>query len=297
MALGIISTIMLSEKANIESYVENLDKAEFLAVLKFLLVTVIVLPVLPNQEYTNFKLNPTRIWQIVILVSTIGFVGYFLTKKLGSRYGLWLSGLLGGIVSSTAVSIAAGRIAQNEPTRTGHALQASLLASSVMYLRILIIVWLVNPSILPLLSWKLPILSVIGIALSFKFAANGKTEDEPSVSTLQNPFEIRPAMYFAVVFVVLSVVTVLIKTSFGSMGLFLLSAIVGVTDIDPYILSLISHTQNVEAYIATAMLVAMMSNTIVKGIYFGFLAKTARAETYWRFGVWALLHLPIILFF
>ena len=93
MSLAIISTILLSEKAGLENFVERLDKSEFLAVLKFLLVTVIILPVLPNNDYSQFKLNPTRIWQIVIMVSTIGFVGYFLSKKFGSKLGLWLSGL------------------------------------------------------------------------------------------------------------------------------------------------------------------------------------------------------------
>jgi uncharacterized membrane protein (DUF4010 family) len=120
MSLGIISTILLSEKAGLDNFVDKLDKSEFLAVLKFLLVTVIILPVLPNRDYTQFHLNPTRIWQIVILVSTIGFVGYFLSKKFGSRLGLWLSGLLGGIASSTAVSIAAARIAKNDPGKQRH---------------------------------------------------------------------------------------------------------------------------------------------------------------------------------
>jgi len=146
MALGIIGTVLLSEKAEFGHYVERLDKAEFLAVLKFMLITLIVLPVLPNQDFTQFKLNPSRIWQIVILVSSIGFVGYFLSKRLGSKVGLWLSGLLGGIVSSTAVSVAAGRIAQRSPEQSENALQASLLASSVMYPRTLALVAIINPA-------------------------------------------------------------------------------------------------------------------------------------------------------
>lgn len=109
MALGIISTMLLSEKAEIEKQVEALNKTEFLAVLEFLLVTFIILPVLPDEAYTQFNLRPRSIWQIVVIVSSIGFVGYWLSKRFGSRVGLWLSGLLGGIVSSTAVTIALGR--------------------------------------------------------------------------------------------------------------------------------------------------------------------------------------------
>jgi len=111
-ALGIVATLLLSEKAELEHYIEKLDKSEFLAVIKFLIVTLIILPALPDKAYTQFNLNPYRIWQIVILVSSIGFVGYFLMKKFGEKIGLALSGLLGGIASSTAVSIAMGNIAK-----------------------------------------------------------------------------------------------------------------------------------------------------------------------------------------
>ena len=117
MAVGVLNTILLSEKSSLETWVEKLDRAEFLATLKFLLITLIVLPVLPDQAYTRYELNPTHIWEIVILVSTIGFVGYFLSKRLGDRIGLWLSGLLGGVVSSTAVTVAVGRAAQTVPER------------------------------------------------------------------------------------------------------------------------------------------------------------------------------------
>lgn len=296
MALGIISTILLSEKAEIEKLVERLDKSEFLAVLKFLLVTVIILPVLPDREYTPFKLNPTRIWQIVIMVSTIGFVGYFLTKKFGSKVGLWLSGVLGGIVSSTAVSVAAGRMAQNAPERSASALQASLLASSVMYFRILVFLWIINPAFLPLLWWKLLALAAIGIAMVFFSKAPRADAEAIATPSLQNPFEIRPAVLFAVLFVMLSVTTVLVKNAFGNAGVLLLSGFVGVTDITPFVLSLVHRgAAPVETVLLSAIIVAMLSNTLLKGVYFGMLAKTVRQEAFWKYGVWAFLHVPFIL--
>jgi uncharacterized membrane protein (DUF4010 family) len=263
MSLGIISTILLSEKAGLDSFVDRLDKSEFLAVLKFLLVTVIILPVLPNQEYTQFKLNPTRIWQIVIMVSTIGFVGYFLTKKFGNKLGLWLSGLLGGIASSTAVSIATARIAKNHPEKSGNALQASLLASSVMYLRILTLIWLINPVFVGFLWWKMVILSAIGGFMLIGIKSTHATANGTDETTLQNPFEIRPAMMFGIIFVSLSVITILAQRAFGSAGLLALSAITGVTDIDPFILSLVHQTASPEHLAVSAIIIAAMSNTIV----------------------------------
>jgi uncharacterized membrane protein (DUF4010 family) len=295
LALGVVNLILLTEKAELESYVERLDKAEFLAVIKFLLVTVIILPVLPNEDYTQFELNPVRIWEIVIMVSSIGFVGYFLSKKFGSKLGLWFSGMLGGIVSSTAVSIAVGRIAQNNPDQSGNALQASLLASSIMYLRILALISIVNPAFTPHLIWKLPLLAAMGALLSVGTASRTPPGERNSVPPPQNPFEIRPAVLFAAVFALLSIITKLVTKAFGTTGLLALSALVGVTDIDPYILSLVRQTTTVEPIMISGMLIAMMSNTIIKGVYFGTLSKHARKQTMLRYLAWALLHVPLIL--
>jgi uncharacterized membrane protein (DUF4010 family) len=295
MALGVVNAILLSEKAMLETYVERLNKVEFLATLKFLLVTVIILPVLPNQEYTYFRLNPTRIWQMVILVSSIGFVGYFLSKKFGERVGLWLSGLLGGIVSSTALTLSVGRIAQKDPDRASSALQASLLASSVMYIRILVLIWVINFSFVPLLWWRLVLLALVGTALSIRINAKAPAPGGAMVSGLQNPFEIRPAMLFAVLFVFLSVATVLVKQTVGSAGILVLSALVGVSDIDPFILSVVQVPETGMQVVCSAIIVAMMSNTVAKAVYFSVLAPSARRSALWRYAVWTVIHVPFVL--
>jgi uncharacterized membrane protein (DUF4010 family) len=297
LALGVVQIILLSEKSELESYVERLDKGEFLAVLKFLLLTLIILPLVPDREYTQFKLNPTRIWEIVIIVSSIGFIGYALSKRLGAKLGLSFSGMLGGIVSSTAVSIAVGRIAQQDEEKSAAALQASLLASSVMYLRILALVAILNPAFTPYLAWRLLALAAIGGLLSIRVARGKAFDTENSVSPSQNPFEIRPALVFATLFTLLSVITELVTRAFGNVGLLALSAIVGVSDIDPYILSLVRGSGAVKPVLVSAILIAAMSNTVIKGVYFGLLAKAARKETFLRYFSWALLHIPFIALF
>nr|MBN2276544.1 MgtC/SapB family protein [candidate division Zixibacteria bacterium] len=295
MALGIIATFLLSEKAQIEDYVESLDKAEFLAVVKFLIVTLIILPVLPNQEYTQFNLNPRHIWQIVVLVSSLGFAGYFLSKKFGDRIGLKLSGILGGIVSSTVITITAGRIARKTPEQSGDALQASILAGSVMYLRILVLIWIIKPEFVTHIWLKLVILAAVGVALALFIKKPVSFGQKPIVKSPPNPFEIKPALIFASLFVFLTVVTMLIRRFYGAAGLLVLAGITGVTDIDPFILSLVNNAAAFQALLLKAIIVSMMSNTIMKGIYFGYLAREIRGETAWRYGLWALLHLPVIL--
>ena len=297
MALGVVNTMLLSEKARLETFVERLDKSEFLAMLKFLLVTVIILPVLPDQEYTWFRLNPAAIWKIVILVSTLGFVGYVFSKKLGDRVGLWLSGLLGGIVSSTAVTIAAGRMAQKEPQRARAALQASLLAGSIMYMRVLVLVAIVSPAFVQLAWWKFTLLAVVGVVLAVSVKPDGVARSQTQSPELQNPFEITPALIFAALFVIFSIITTVVKKWAGDAGIIALASVVGVTDIDPFILSMIQGTGQGMSLVLAAIIVAMMSNTIVKGVYFSVLLPAHRKETLVRYGLWCLLHLPLILLF
>ena len=295
MALGVVSAMLLSEKAELEAYVEQLDRAELLAVIKFILVTAIILPVLPDQEYTRFRINPTRIWQIVILVSSVGFVGYFLSKRFGTRLGLWLSGLLGGMVSSTAVTIALGRIAQKHPERAGSALQASLLAASMMYIRVLVLVGVLNASVVPALWWRLLLLSAIGMLLSIGIRTPGVAPEDGEDAKLQNPFELRPAVLFAGLFVLLSVVTGLLRTALGDSGVLLLSALVGVVDVDPFVLSLIQTAGSGLRIVVSAIIVAVMSNTVAKGLYFSILAPAARSQAWWRYALWSVLHLPLVI--
>ncbi|MGD1044942.1 MAG: MgtC/SapB family protein [Bacteroidota bacterium] len=295
MALGVMNTMLLSEKAMLESYVERLSKVEFLAAIKFILVTVIILPVLPNHEFTQFHLNPFKIWQIVIVVSTLGFVGYLLEKKFGSKLGLWMSGIFGGIVSSTAVTLSMGHMAKKNPSHSSSALQATLLASSITYLRTLALIWFINASFLPNLWPRLVFLSITGIVLSLKMFRTEQPASESEMSELQNPFEIRPAIGFAIMFVILSIVTGFVKSTVGNSGLLAVSAIVGVSDITPFILSVVQGSDGSVHIFTSAIIFALMSNTIAKAIYFGYLSPTTRKETALKYSIYAILHIPFII--
>ena len=295
MALGVMNTMLLSEKAMLESYVERLSKVEFLATVKFILVTVIILPVLPNHEFTQFNINPFKIWQIVIIVSTLGFVGYLLEKKFGSKLGLWMSGIFGGIVSSTAVTLSVGRMARNNPARGSTALQAALLASSVTYLRTFVLIWFINDSFLPNLWLRFIILSLVGIVLSIRMFKKESPVLESVMPEMQNPFEIRPAIGFALLFILLSVVTGLVKTTMGNSGLLGLASVVGVSDITPFILSIVQGSDGTMHLFTSAIILALMSNTIAKGIYFVSLSPTTRKEAILKYSIYAILHIPFVI--
>jgi uncharacterized membrane protein (DUF4010 family) len=296
MALGIVNTILLSEKAALESYVERLSKVEFLAAVKFLLVTVIIYPVLPNKDFTQFNINPIKIWQIVIIVSTLGFVGYLLEKRFGKKVGLWLSGILGGIVSSTAITISMGRMAKMNADRAEGALQATLLASSVSYLRMLVLIWFISPLMFHALALKFFIITLGGILLSLKMFHNEQVVKEAEITELQNPFEIKPAVVFGILFVAISVATGFVKATIGNSGILGLSVLVGLTDVTPFIMTLSNSAGEINTVFTAAIILAMMSNTIAKAFYFGALSTTNRKETAIKYGILALLHIPMLLF-
>lgn len=295
MTIGVVNTILLSEKAMLESYVDRLSKVDFLAVVKFVLVTVIILPVLPNQEFTQFHINPARVWQVII-VSSLGFAGYLLEKQFGEKVGLWLAGILGGIVSSTAVTVSMGRMAQAKPERAESSLQAALLACSVACLRILVLVWFINPGLSKALVQPFLIISLGGFLLSVRMFRKDEAPPEAVISDLQNPFEIRPAIVFGILFVLLSVITELVRIQLGESGIIALSAIVGVTDVTPFIMTLTQSPEGVSRLFVAAAILAMMSNTIAKGTYFGVLSKANRKETALKYSILALIHVPFILF-
>jgi uncharacterized membrane protein (DUF4010 family) len=295
IAMAVINTLLLSEKSALESYVERLDRAEFLATLKFLLVTVAIYPFLPNTDYTAYHLNPARTWLIVVLVSAIGFVGYILTRKLGSRAGLPLSGLMGGIASSTAVSVAAGRIAGANAAHVGPALQASLLASSVMYIRLLVLIVVLGSGHAVGMDVRLLALALAGflLALTVRTHNGGAGDDKAEMPMIQNPVEIRVALLFALLFVGLKVAADLARAHFGQMGVLALGTLAGLVDVDPFVLSMVQNPPAARLAMQ-AILLAVMMNTVAKGCYFAVLSRTNRQRTLWRYGLWAGLHVPLL---
>lgn len=295
ISLGVVCALLLSEKADLEKVVLQLDQVEFLAVIKFLLVTLVILLAMPDTPYTAFQINPRKVWWVVVMVSTVGFVGYFLEKKFGDGKGLWLSGILGGIVSSTAVSIAAGRIAQQSPERGRTALRASLLASCMLYPRVLALLWILRPEYFWMLWWRLALLGLVGLALAMLMKMPAAPPDGNGMQGPQNPFEIRPALLFAALFIGLSILTQIVTGLYGKSGLLGLAAVMGVTDIDPFILSLAQQLGPAQAIVPAAILLAIMSNTMVKGVYFGSLVRGERSNALARFGIWAALHAPLAL--
>jgi len=165
----------------------------------------------------------------------------------------------------------------------------------VMYIRLLVLLAVVSPALVPVIWWRLTALAGAGLLLTLGRSGVETGEAAGDDLHLQNPFELKPALIFAALFTLLAVATVLGTEGMGNAGLMSLSALTGLTDIDPFILSLVRKAAPILTLTLKAMFVAMMSNTLVKGVYFGVLAPGLRKQAAWRFGLWAVLHVPFIL--
>jgi len=252
-------------------FVEHIDPREMPTLAKFLLLSGVILPLLPDTPLSSYiPATPFKIWLAVVVVSSISYIGYILKKYLLKRQGYLMTGLLGGLYSSTAATVVLARKTQGL-ARADASLNAGIIsATGMMYLRLLILVAIMNPQLLlqatpPLLMFGL--LS-IGIAVFMDKKATGTPDTLPELGR-SNPLELGIALLFAVLFVVMIVVTQQVIDHFGKTGLDLLSLIVGFTDIDPFVLSILSgHYKTMEGQqLVGAIVVAAGSNNLLKAAY------------------------------
>lgn len=267
--VAVTTTILLSVKRPLHRWVENLTDEELYAVLKLLLISVVLLPILPRQPIDPWRaLNPYEIWWMVVLISGISFVGYFAIKIAGPRRGLVTTGLLGGLTSSTAVTLSFSRLAQKSP-RLAPLLAASILAAcSTMFPRVVFIVAVVAPELGERLMLPLLTAAVVGYGAAL-WLFNHSTDEKRGEGqlVLRNPFEFGEALKFGLFLILILWLAKVLEQKFGHAGLFAVAALSGVSDVDAISLS-VAHLSRIELDLQTArqaILLAAGVNTFVKG--------------------------------
>lgn len=270
----VIITSLLSLKVKLHSFIATLTGAEIRAFIQFVIISAIILPLLPNEALgPNGIWNPHEIWTMVILVTGISLAGYLLAKVLGANKGVLLSGLVGGLVSSTAVTLSVARRTRSQATASSIIPAVSIIgATAVLYPRILLESWLVNKDLgLLMLAPVLFItLAAFGIAY-FIHRKNG-----PSVAQevpTKNPLNFSAALQFAVVYMAVLWLMDLVSAKQSATGFYAASALFGATDMDAITLSIAKGTPATGTLKAlTAVLLATLSNTVMKFlivIFFG----------------------------
>jgi uncharacterized membrane protein (DUF4010 family) len=268
--IAVIAVLLLDLKKALEGLTRHVESGEIATVARFLVLTVVILPIVPDHAYTRFALNPFRTWVVVVAVSGVSFGSYVVQRLLKGRGGVMVSALLGGAYSSTVTTVVLARDARR--SRRPNLFAGSILAASgVMYARFLILIAFFNVAVARALLPGFTIGALVGALGGWFVATRGDRTDgtTPSAGPKANPLEIKAALLFAVVFVALLVVTTLVKESLGRTGLYTLAGIVGVTDVDPFILGVTQeHATLLPLHVAaTAIIIAASSNNLIKAVY------------------------------
>jgi uncharacterized membrane protein (DUF4010 family) len=268
--ITVISMFLLVLKTSLEGLTQRVPPDEIFTFTKFLLLTAVILPVLPRAPFTQFQINPFKTWLVVVAVSTVSYGSYLLLKLTQGRNGVVLSALLGGAYSSTVTTIALARrsTAEQQPHLFAG---GTLIASGMMYLRLALLLAIFNHGLLHVLG--VPFILLAGSALLAGWIWS-RLPDPPSQKSDRkiqpaNPLELRAAMLFATLFVAMVIVTHLAIVYLGNRGVYALGGIMGLADVDPFILGIAqSAGHDVPVVVGAAgVVVAAASNNVAKGFY------------------------------
>jgi uncharacterized membrane protein (DUF4010 family) len=280
VAFTVAAVLLLTGREKLHALAHRVDVQEVITAGEFLILTGIILPLLPNEPVTTLTtITPRQAWLALVVVCSLSYASYLAQRYwAAAARGLWMAAL-GGLYSSTATTVVLARQARSDSAMRAHAQAGITLATAIMYVRILAVVAFFNLSLAWELAPSLLCLSLAGLvicALQFRFAKPAP-DAKPSAGlqrTGGNPLELGPAALFAALFVAVSFVSNWAKSEFGASGIYTLAAIVGVTDIDPFVLNLAQGgtTGMSNSALTAAILIAASSNNILKALYAAFFA-------------------------
>lgn len=265
---AVVIVLLLRFKGVLHSWLRKLGRQELHAAIQLLLISVVMLPVLPNQGYGPWLVfNPFEAWWMVVLIASISFVGYFSMKISGTEKGVILTALAGGLASSTALTLHFSRLYKKQPAMDSMLAAGILMACATMFPRILLVAGLINPALLPVLLTPMAVMSL----LTFFFAALIWREKEtnkatPNLSTLINPLELKSALFFGALLVLVLLLGKAAVHYYGETGVYLLALLSGIADVDPINLTLskMSRTDLPVNVAVLGIVIAASTNTLIK---------------------------------
>jgi uncharacterized membrane protein (DUF4010 family) len=286
LGLTVTAVLLLGARDALHDLAHRIPLTEITTLGKFLILTGIVLPLLPNEAVVPWTpITPHQAWLAVVAVATLSYASYLVQRLIPSAQSVLWAAALGGLYSSTATTVVLSRRIRRAPSRSGPAEAGIVLATALMYLRLVIVIAIFDVDLaLGAAPW-LGALALLSLALAAWVYAAGRGKTRPDAGDLAppgNPLEFSTAGIFALLFVALSLASVWVHRHYGHAGVYALAAAVGVTDIDPFVLSLAQgglHDASRHVLI-TAVLVASSSNDFLKAIYavgFGGWRRSARA--------------------
>lgn len=266
---AVLTALLLGMKPTLHAWVRRLEEKELHATLKLLLISVVVLPLLPNEGFGPWQaLNPYKIWWMVVLIAALSFVGYFATRIIGERKGIMVTGLFAGLASSTAVTLHLARLARDHAGPGNIHAAGMLIAWATMFPRMLIVSGLFSQNLALALLIPASVMTVVAYAGAWLFWQQSKRQAHNEQTRLSNPLELKPALIFAALLAAIMLLSHVLSDQFGDAGTYLLAAASGIASVDAITLSLADMAGS-ELRIETAalaLLIAAFMNTLVKAL-------------------------------
>lgn len=263
--LAIVITLILYARSILHNFAQHIKEQELSATLKFAVIAFLILPLLPNKEFGPFGLfNPFLIWLMVVFISGISLIGYVLLKWIGEK-GFVLTGLLGGLTSSTATIISFAEQSKQQKKHYRALATGVIAANGMMLLRTLIVATVLNPALFPLLVIPVGILLLLTVLLGY--ITWSKTVSSTKKITLNSPFTVKPALQFGLLFAIIIALIKIVYYYFSSQGVYVLSFLSGVADMDAITISLaqISKESLLSTIAVKGIMVAVLTSIAVKG--------------------------------
>ncbi len=280
-AVAVIATILLGVKPILHEWVRKLDQSDLYAVFKMLLISVVLLPVLPNQGYGPWGFfNPYEIWWMVVLIAGVSFSGYFAMKAAGAKRGVGLTALFGGLVASTAVTLNFSKIGRDSPEHSGVLTAGILIASGTMFPRTVFLAGVIYPPMIKILALPLGAMALICLGGAAYFWRSSDKEAKPGGEDLRNPFEIMTALKFGALLALVMFLVRALRDWLGDVGVYLIALLSGITDVDAVTLSMsrLASEDLAMSVAARAIVLAVIANTVFKILLTAFIARGKMAR-------------------
>ncbi|MBK1886753.1 MULTISPECIES: MgtC/SapB family protein [unclassified Marinobacter] len=265
---AVITAIILDNKDEIHGWVHKLKAHELDAALKLLVISVVMLPLLPDEAMgPGGVLNPREIWWMVVMIASISFVGYFAMRVAGTSKGILFTSLFAGLSSSTALTLHFARQADKHPALNAQFATGILIACGTMFPRILVYCFVINRDLLPSLAWPVAVMTVLLYVPAFIIWHRNSETGEVSQPTLnQNPLDLKSAVVFGMLLTAILLLGDFLKDWLGDTGIYMLAATSGIADVDAITLSLTRMSNNGLAMDAAVLgiVIAAATNNLIK---------------------------------
>jgi uncharacterized membrane protein (DUF4010 family) len=284
LGLGVVVSAALAYKRPLHDLVDRLGADDIEAGVKLLAATFIILPLLPHEAVDPWgAIKPHSLWLLVILIAGLSLIGYVATRALGPEKGAAVTGLAGGLVSSTAVTLTFARQSHDEGDSDEALASGLLLAWGVMFVRVIVEVTVVHSPLVPALLLPMGAMGLVTLALAGWFALRSRAHATPAGEIpLHNPFSLTSAVKFGLLFAAVLVAVKLVQIHSPREGYYVVSALAGLTDVDAITLSMAGVVRDGGADPSTgvaSIVVAALANTAVKC---GMIVVLASAGLRWR---------------